>query len=68
MSGMYLQYLTDLNGIVQTMTVVTFVSSGVPTPVTFCGDQTGVFQENENVTVTYDPGTACADLISAHKV
>ncbi len=66
-SGVYLQYLTDINGIVQTMTVVTFMSAGVPTPITFCGDQSGMFPENEDVAVTYEPGKACSNLISVHK-
>jgi hypothetical protein len=67
-SGLYLQYLTDSEGIVQTMTVVTFISAGVPTPLTFCGDQSGMFVENEDVTVKYQPGTACSTLLSVHKV
>ena len=67
-SGVYLQYLTDNQGNTQTMTVVTFMTAGVPTPITFCGDQTGVFPENEDLAVTYEPGTACSNVISVRKV
>ena len=53
---------TGVNGTVQ-FTTVTFLQSGTPFTMGFCGNQTSRFPLNQTVRVTFNPGQTCATII-----
>ena len=54
--------LSDAGGNVQ-VTFVTFLESGAPFTIGFCGDQTGLFPLNRTVRVNFNPGQLCATVM-----
>ena len=54
--------LSDMNGDVQ-VTFVTFLESGAPFTIGFCGDQTSLFPLTQTVRVNFNPGQSCATVI-----
>jgi len=55
--------LGDMNGNVQ-VTFVTFLESGAPFTIGFCGDQTSLFPVNQTVNVNFNPGQVCATIVT----
>jgi hypothetical protein len=53
----------QVNGGTQ-FTLVTFEQNGSPVTFSFCGDQTGLFDVNQTVTVNFNPGLTCATVVS----
>jgi hypothetical protein len=43
---------------------VTLIIGGMPADLVFCGNQQNQIPVNQVVTVTYNPGTGCATLVS----
>lgn len=54
--------LGDVNGNVQ-VTFVTFLQSGSPFTIGFCGDQTTLFPLTQTVRVNFNPGKPCATVV-----
>jgi hypothetical protein len=54
--------LSDVNGNVQ-VTFVTFLQSGSPFTIGFCGDQTSRFPLTQTVRVNFNPGQTCATVV-----
>jgi hypothetical protein len=54
--------LGDINGDVQ-VTFVTFLQSGTPFTIGFCGDQTSLFPPAQTVRVNFNPGP-CATIVT----
>ena len=52
----------SLNGDVQ-VTFVTFLQSGPPFTIGFCGNQTGLFPLTQTVRVNFNPGQVCATVV-----
>lgn len=52
-----------VNGTAQ-VTFVSFEQSGVPLVLGFCGDQTSFFPVNQTVQVNFNPGPACATVVT----
>jgi hypothetical protein len=50
-------------GVVITVTLVTFIQSGNPATITFCGDQTSQFISGQLVAATFTPGQLCASVL-----
>jgi hypothetical protein len=46
------------------VTFVTFLQSGAPFTIGFCGDQTSLFPLNRTMTVNFNPGQTCATIIA----
>jgi len=57
-----LAQLGDVNGNVQ-VTFVTFLQSGFPSSMTFCGNQISLFPPNQTVQVNFNSGQPCATLL-----
>lgn len=55
--------LSDMNGDVQ-VTFVTFLESGAPVTIGFCGDQTNLFLPAQTVRVNFNPGQPCATIVT----
>lgn len=55
--------LGDINGDTQ-VTFVTFLQSGTPLTIGFCGDQTSMFPLSQLVTVNFNPGLTCATVVT----
>lgn len=45
------------------VTFVTFLQNGVPLTIDFCDDQTVLFPLHSNVSVDFNPGAICANII-----
>ncbi|HET7184116.1 MAG TPA: hypothetical protein VFI82_05495 [Terriglobales bacterium] len=55
---------SDGNGTMIDVTAVTIVGSGLPQTITFCGNQGGAFFVNQNVRVSFTPGTTCGTVVA----
>jgi hypothetical protein len=55
--------LSDVNGNVQ-VTFVTFLQSGAPFTIGFCGDQTSLFPPTQTVRVNFNPREPCATIVT----
>ena len=51
------------NGASVTVTQVTFLASGMPTSVNFCGDQRGLFPVEQFVRASFTMTAACASVV-----
>ena len=63
-SLVHVTVMSDANGTSVTVTAVTLVSAGVPLNAAFCGDHSGDFPLQSNVTATFTPGATCSTLVS----
>lgn len=51
------------NGASVTVTQVTFLASGMPTSMNFCGDQRSLFPLDQFVKASFTPAPACATIV-----
>jgi hypothetical protein len=56
--------ISDGNGTMVNVTVVTLVQTGVPQTFTFCGSQNDVFPLNQNMRVNFMPATTCGNIVA----
>lgn len=56
--------ISDGNGTLISVTVVTLVQSGLPQTFTFCGTQDGRFPINQDMRVSFVPATPCGNIVA----
>jgi hypothetical protein len=56
--------ISDGNGTMINVTLVTLVQTGVPQTFTFCGSQNGMFPLNQNMQVSFMPATTCGNIVA----
>jgi hypothetical protein len=56
--------LSDGNGSVVIVTVVTLVQSGLPQTLAFCGNHDGTFLLSQNMQVSFVPATICGNIVA----
>ena len=61
-SSVHLSVVSDGSTTIQ-VTVVTLQANGFPHQFTFCGDQASQFPMNTSVTVNFNPGQNCNQII-----
>ena len=48
------------------ITIITLTSNGLANTLDFCGDQRSLFPANQQVQVSFMPGTACDNVLAVH--
>ena len=61
-SSVHLSVVSDGATSIQ-VTIVTLQNNGFPNQFTFCGDHSGQFPMNTSVTVNFNPGQNCNQII-----
>ena len=56
--------MSDGNGSVVNVTVVTLVQSGLPQTFAFCGNHDGTFPLSQNMQVSFTPATICGNIVA----
>jgi hypothetical protein len=59
-----LSFVTGNNGTTVQVTFVTFLQSGTPSTIGFCGDRRDQFPVNQTVRAEFNPGQPCASVIT----
>lgn len=56
--------VSDPNGTMINVTVVTLAQQGTAQTLTFCGTQSTLFPVDQNVRATFVPGPSCANIVA----
>lgn len=48
------------------ITIITLTSNGMASTLNFCGDQRSLFPANDQVQVSFAPGTPCNNVLAVH--
>jgi hypothetical protein len=56
--------ISDGNGTMINVTVVTLAQQGSAQTLTFCGTQSSLFPIDQNVRATFVPGPSCANIVA----